>query len=52
MNTKKLMAAGIAIVAAYAVTKFVKNPAVVAAAYGVIGTVVAKQIPYVNNALA
>lgn len=52
MDTKKLMAAAITIAAAYGVTRLSKNPMVIAAAYGVIGTVVAKQIPFVNQSLA
>lgn len=52
MNTSALVQAGIAIGVAYCAAKFSSNAMVKAAAYGVIGVVVAKQIPYVQNALA
>lgn len=52
MDTSKLMPAAIAVGIAFAVSHFVKNPMVKAAAYGVIGTIVAKQLPYVQDALA
>lgn len=51
MDTSKLMPAGIAVAILYAVSHFVKNPQVKAAAFGAIGVVVAKQIPYVKDAL-
>uniref|UniRef100_UPI0035B44FAA hypothetical protein n=1 Tax=Hylemonella sp. TaxID=2066020 RepID=UPI0035B44FAA len=52
MDTSKLVPMGIALGIAYAVSKFVPNPMVKAAAFGVIGVIVAKQVPYVRDALA
>jgi len=52
MDTSKLVPAAIAIGVALAAAKFSSNAMVKAAAYGVIGVVVGKQIPYVQNALA
>lgn len=51
MNSKYVGAA-IAVGAAFAVYHFAKNTAVKTAALGVIGTVIAKQLPYVQDALA
>lgn len=51
MDTSKLMPIGIAVGILYAVSHFVKNPQVKAAAYGAMGVIVAKQIPYVKEAL-
>lgn len=51
MDTSKLMPAAIAAGILYAITKFVKDDKVKAACYGAIGVVVAKQIPYVKEAL-
>ena len=52
MDVNKLVPLGIALGICYAVAKFVSNPMVKAGAYGVAGVIVAKQIPYVQNALA
>lgn len=52
MDTSKLVTAGIGLGIAYAVAKFSSNQMVKAAAYGVAGVIVAKQIPYLQNALA
>lgn len=51
MDTSKLMPSAIALAILYGVAKFVANPMVKAAAYGAMGVVVAKQIPYVKEAL-
>jgi len=52
MDTSKLVPLGISLGICYAVAKFVSNPMVKAAAYGVAGVIVAKQVPYLQNALA
>lgn len=52
MNTEALTKLAIAAGVTFAVYKFVPNAAVKAAALGVIGVMVAKQVPYVSNALA
>ena len=52
MDTSKLVPMGIALGITFAVSHFVKNPMVKAAAYGVMGTIVARQIPYVKTALS
>jgi hypothetical protein len=52
MDTTKLVPAGIALAICYAVSKFVPNPMVKAGAYGVMGLIVAKQVPFVQDALA
>lgn len=51
MDTSKLVPIGIALGIAYAVSKFAPNPMVKAAAYGVAGVIVAKQVPYLQDAL-
>lgn len=52
MDTSKLVPIGIALGIAYAAAKFSSNAMAKAAAYGVIGVIVAKQVPFVQNALA
>lgn len=52
MDPKALIPTAAALALAYAVSKFVPNPMAKAAAYGVMGVVIAKQIPYVKSALA
>lgn len=52
MNQSDLMKLGAALGVSFAIYKFVGNSAVKAAALGVMGTIVAKQIPYVREALA
>lgn len=52
MDTSKLVPAGIAVAILYGISHFAKNPMVKAAAFGAIGVVVGKQIPYVKEALA
>lgn len=51
MDTGKLTSTAIAAGICFAVFHFVKNPAVKTAALGALGVVVAKQIPYVSEAL-
>lgn len=51
MNTAALTKIAIALGITYAVYKFVPNQAVKAAAMGVAGVIVAKQVPYVNEAI-
>lgn len=52
MTSSQLTKLGVALGIAFAVYKFAPNAAVKAAALGVAGTIVAKQIPYVSDALA
>lgn len=52
MNTAALTKIAISLAACYAVVKFVPNQSAKAAALGVAGVVVARQIPYVQDALA
>lgn len=52
MDTSKLLPAGIGLAVAYGVAHFIKNPVIKAAAYGVMGVIVAKQLPYVKDSLA
>ena len=52
MDTAALTKIGIALAVSFGVAHFVKNPMVKMAAYGVMGVIVAKQVPYVNEALA
>jgi hypothetical protein len=51
MDTAKIVPLAIDLGIAYGVSKFSSNPMVKAAAYGVAGVVVAKQIPYLQDAL-
>jgi hypothetical protein len=52
MNTAALMKLGIALGAVYAVYRFAPSQAVKAGAIAVGAVVVAKQVPYVKDALA
>lgn len=52
MDTAKLIPLGIALGICYAVQKFAPQQWVKAAAIGVGGVIVAKQIPYLDAALA
>jgi hypothetical protein len=52
LTTSQLTKLGMGLAVAIAVYKFAPNAAVKAAALGVAGTIVAKQIPYVSDALA
>ncbi|MES2482975.1 MAG: hypothetical protein V4609_13330 [Pseudomonadota bacterium] len=52
MDLSKFSGTAIAAGIAFAVYHFSKNTMVKTAALGVLGTVVAKQIPYVQDALA
>lgn len=52
MDMEKMKAAGIALAVVYAVYKFGKYDFVKAAALGVGGMIVAKQVPYVKDAIA
>lgn len=49
---QKLVGIGIALGICYAVYKFAPNALAKTAAVGVAGTIVAKQVPYVKEALA
>lgn len=51
MDQAALMKISIALAIVYGVYKYVKNDAVKAAALGVGGIIVAKQIPYVRDAI-
>lgn len=51
MDTTKLVPAGIALAICYGVAKYISNPMVKAGAYGVMGMIVARQIPYVKDAI-
>lgn len=51
MDTSKLVPVGIALAICYGIAKFVPNQMVKAAAFGAMGVIVGKQIPYVQNAL-
>lgn len=48
---QKLMGAGIALAMVYVAWRFAPSAAVKAAALGVGGVIVAKQVPFVRNAL-
>ncbi|WP_288254047.1 hypothetical protein [uncultured Hydrogenophaga sp.] len=50
MDTSKLVPMAIALGICYAVARFVPNNMVKAGAYGVMGVIVARQVPYVKNA--
>jgi hypothetical protein len=52
VNQSDLMKLGVALAVTWAVYKFVPSAAAKAAALGVAGTIVAKQIPFVKEALA
>jgi len=52
MDQQALIKLGMACAIAYGVFHFAKNSAVKGAALGVLGTIVAKQIPFVQEALA
>lgn len=52
MNTAQLSKMAIGAGICYAIYKFVENPMVKTAAIGVVGTIVAKQIPFVRDAIA
>ena len=52
MDTAKLVPLAIALGITLAVAKFAPNQMIKAAALGVAGVIVAKQIPYVQEALA
>jgi hypothetical protein len=51
MNQAALMKVGIALAACLAVAKFSPNAKVTAAAMGVAGVVIARQVPYLKDAL-
>lgn len=52
LTTSQLTKLGIALGICVGVYKFVPNASVKAAALGVAGTIIAKQLPYVGDALA
>lgn len=52
LTTSQLTKIGIALGVCFGIYKFVPNQMVKAAALGVAGTVIAKQLPYVSDALA
>lgn len=51
MTSSQLTKLGIALGMCYAAYKFVGHPAVKAMALGVAGTIIAKKLPYVGDAL-
>lgn len=52
LTSSQLTKLGTALGICYAIYKFVGHPAIKAAALGVAGTIIAKQLPYVSDALA
>lgn len=52
LTSSQITKIGLALAICYGAYRFVPNAAVKAAALGVAGTIVAKQIPYVSDALA
>jgi hypothetical protein len=52
MNQADMVKLAMALGISFGVYHFVKNPGVKAAALGVMGVIVAKQIPYVQDAIA
>lgn len=52
MNTSKLVPAAIGLGICYAAANFIDNPMVKAAAYGAMGVIIAKQVPFLKDALA
>jgi hypothetical protein len=52
MDSAKLTSSAIAAAILFGVYHFVKNPAIKTAALGALGVVIAKNIPYVDVALA
>lgn len=51
MSQSEMVRTAVAVGIVFAVYKFVKNDAVKAAALGVLGTIVAKNVPYVQDAI-
>jgi hypothetical protein len=51
MDTTKLVPTGIALAICFGISKFVSNPMVKAAAFGVMGVIVAKNLPIVQDSL-
>jgi len=51
MDTTKLVPAGIALAILYGLAHFSKNAKVQAGCYGVMAVIVAKQVPYVQDAM-
>ena len=52
LTTSEMTTIGIALAVCFAAYKFIPNAAAKAAALGVAGTIIAKQLPYVQDALA
>ena len=52
LTTSEMTTIGIALAVCFAAYKFLPNAAAKAAALGVAGVIVAKQIPYVKDAMA
>ena len=52
MDTTKIMPAAIAAAICFGIYKYVANPAVKTAALGALGVIVAKNVPFVQDALA
>lgn len=52
LTTAQMTSIGIALAAVYAAFKFAPNAHVKAAALGVGGVILAKQLPYIQDALA
>ena len=51
MSQSEMVRTGMALAIAFGIYKFVPNQAVKAATLGVLGVIVAKQIPYVQDAM-
>ena len=52
LTSSQLTKIGVALAMCYAAYRFIPSAAAKAAALGVAGTIVAKQLPYVQDALA
>jgi hypothetical protein len=52
LTTSEMTSIAIGLGICFAAFKFLHNPAIKAAALGVAGVIVAKQVPYVKDALA
>lgn len=52
LTSSQLTKIGVALAMCYAAYRFIPNAGAKAAALGVAGTIIAKQLPYVQDALA
>lgn len=52
LTSSEMTKIAVALAICYGAYKFIPSPAAKAAALGVAGTIIAKQIPYVQDALA